>query len=178
MQFLPSAPLLTTRRLQLWQPRAGDLDDLVTLLSGDDMTRYLGPARADRQPQFDRLLRNGGSWALFGYGLFYVRRPDDPSIIGSCGVFRSHRGFGQGMDDVPEAGWIVRQDCWGQGIAAEAMAAALDWFDRTHGPQRMVCMIERGNVASERLADRLEFARYDTHAAEDGAALDLFERQA
>lgn len=170
-------PLLITERFELWQPAASDLADLVRLIEGEDMTRFLGPARADAFSQFERLTRNAGSWALYGYGTFYVRRRGEAQIIGNCGVFHSWRGFGKGMDDMPEAGWIVRQDCWGQGVAGEVMRAALAWFDETHGQRRIACMIEEGNVASEALASALGFARYARHAPEsEGRPLNLFER--
>jgi len=170
------APFLITDRFELWQPAAGDLDGLVRLLEGEEMTRFLGPARADPVSQCDRLLRNAGSWALHGYGLCHVRRPGDSAIIGSCGIFHSWRGFGKGMDDVPEAGWIVRRDWWGQKVAGEVMHAVLAWFDAARGQRRIACMIEQGNVASERVAAGLGFAWYDSHAADDGAVLNLFER--
>lgn len=175
---MTAKPVLATERFELWQPVAGDLEDLVSLLAGEGMTRFLGPARADHFSQSDRLLRNAGSWALHGYGTFYVRRPGAREIIGNCGVFHSWRGFGKGMDDVPEAGWIVRQDCWGQGVAGEVMRAVLPWFDQAHGPRRIACMIEQGNAASERLAAALGFAWYDSHDPEgDGRSLlNLFER--
>lgn len=173
-------PFLTTERFELWKPAADDLDDLVRLLEGEDMTRFLGPARADAFSQFERLSRNAGSWALYGYGICYVRRRGENEIVASCGVFHSWRGFGKGMDDAPEAGWIVRQDCWGQGVAREVMRTALRWFDETHGRRRVVCMIEDGNTASERLAAALGFVRYDCHEpeGEEGAVLNLFERTA
>lgn len=171
-------PFLTTGRLELWTPAAGDLDDLVRLLEGEGMTRFLGPARADAFSQFERMNRNAGSWALYGYGTFYVRRRGENGIIGNCGVFHSWRGFGEGMDDVPEAGWVVRQDCWGQGVAGEVMQAALRWFDETHGPRRIACMIEEGNTASERLAAALGFVRYGRREPEaaGGPGLNLYER--
>ena len=176
---MTTTPLLTTERFDLWLPRAGDLDGLVRLLEGEGMTRFLGPARADAFSQFERLGRNAGSWALYGYGTFYVRRRSEPEIIGNCGVFRSWRGFGKGMDDVAEAGWIVRQDCWGQGVAGEVMRAVLPWFDAAHGRQRVACMIEQGNVASERLAQALGFTFYDYYVADgegDRTVLNLYER--
>jgi len=171
-------PFLSTERFELWKPAASDLGDLVRLLGGDDMTRFLGPARADAFSQFERLSRNAGSWALYGYGTLYVRRRGEDGVIGNCGVFHSWRGFGKGMDDVPEAGWIVRRDCWGQGVAGEVMRAVLPWFDQTHGQRRIACMIEEGNKASERLAGALGFTRYGRHEAEDEsrAVLNLFER--
>lgn len=180
MTYSPLSPLLTTDRFELWKPAAADLDDLVHLLEGEDMTRFLGPARAEPLQQFDRLHRNAGSWALHGYGLLYVRRKGESGIIASCGVFHSWRGFGKGMDDVPEAGWIVRRDCWGHGVAGEVMRAVLPWFDQTHGSRRIVCMIEAGNTASERLATALGFTQYDSHPPADGEprTLSLYERVA
>ncbi|MEJ2408262.1 MAG: GNAT family N-acetyltransferase [Novosphingobium sp.] len=172
------APALTTNRFELWKPDASDLDDLIRLLEGDDMTRFLGPAQPTALSQFERLMRNAGSWALHGYGIFYVRRPGESGIIGSCGVFHSWRGFGKGMDDTPEAGWIVRRDWWGKGVAGEVMRTVLPWFDETHGPRRIGCMIEQGNTASEKLAAALGFVQYASHEAEDGGevVLNLFER--
>lgn len=170
--------LLTTDRFDLWTPDAGDLGGLVRLLEGEGMTRFLGPARADFPSQFERMSRNAGNWSLHGYGTFYVRRRGESEIIANCGVFHSWRGFGKGMDDVPEAGWIVRQDMWGQRVAGEVMHAALRWFDETHGPRRIACMIEEGNVASERVAARLSFVQYDRHmsATEPSTAVNLFQR--
>ena len=171
-------PVLTTDRFELWKPAAGDLDDLVHLLAGEDMTRFLGPARPTVLSQSERLLRNAGSWALYDHGIFYVRPRGESGIIGSCGVFHSWRGFGKGMDDVAEAGWIVRQDWWGKGVAGEVMRAVIPWFDDTQGCQRIACMIEAGNTASERLAAALGFVWYDSHEPEDGerTVINLFER--
>ena len=94
------------------------------------------------------------------------------------GVFRSHRGFGTelGLDDVPEAGWIIHPGHWGQGIAREAMEAALAWFDQTHGSQRIACMIEVGHAASEVLAAKLGFVEYARHQPEEGETVVLYER--
>ncbi|MEQ1498446.1 MAG: GNAT family N-acetyltransferase [Novosphingobium sp.] len=171
-------PLITTARLELWQPRLGDQADLFDLTLAEETRRFLGTFVPTQMDAFARLHRNAGSWALHGYGSFMVRLKAKGRIIGNCGVFRSHRGFGadQGLDDVPEAGWIVHQDHWGQGIAREAMEAALAWFDAEHGQQRIAAMIEEGHAASDALAQRLGFVRYGRHQPDDGAALVLYER--
>ena len=172
-----TALLLRTARFELWRPQATDLAGLVALVDDEETTRFLGPARATAHNQFERLTRNAGGWSLYGYGTAAVRLAGgDGAIIGSCGVFHSWRGFGKGMDDTPEAGWIVRRDHWGQGVAREAMTAILAWFDATHGLRRIACMIEEGNAASERLAATLGFAAYGAHELEDGANVRLFER--
>ena len=171
-----SGPLITTERLELWQPVAADLAGLHGLTLDDEMRRFLGKHTANEADSFSRLMRNAGSWALHGYGTFMVRRRGTAQIIGNCGIFRSLRGFGKGLDDVPEAGWIIHRSVWGQGLAKEAMRASLAWFDKTHGPQRIACMIEEDHAVSDRLALALGFVRYDRHVLEDGATVDLYER--
>ena len=173
-----SGPVLTTERLELWRPLADDLADLYDLTRDEETRRFLGGMEPSEMDSFARLLRNAGSWALWGYGVFMVRRKGEARIVATCGVFRSHRGFGTelGLDNVAEAGWIVHPDAWGQGVAREAMEAALVWFDAAHGPQRVACMIEEGHAASEALAGKLGFMRYGRHEPDGGRALALYER--
>lgn len=175
---MSAAPLITTAQLELWQPQARDLADLLELTRDEETRRFLGGFEPSEMDSFNRLLRNAGGWALYGYGIFMVRLRGKGRIIASCGVFRSYRGFGpdKGLDDVVEAGWIVHRDHWGQGIAGEAMEAALAWFDQTHGRQRVACMIDEGHAASDKLARKLGFQPYGRHAVDDGEALVLYER--
>lgn len=174
-----SEPLIVTARLALARPRATDLAAIAAIVAPDAMRRHLGPRESTLPDEFARLLRNAGSWALYGYGCFVVRLRDTDTVIGVCGVFHSWRGFDAAVtpsfDDVPEAGWIIAQPHWGQGYAGEAMCAALDWFDRTHGPRSSVCMIEHGNHASFAVARKLGYVARCDHQW-DGATLTLFER--
>ncbi|MBW8783893.1 MAG: GNAT family N-acetyltransferase, partial [Novosphingobium sp.] len=119
---------MTTARLELWQPAVGDEQGLYALTADAAMRQHLAFAEPSLADSGARLLRSAGSWALYGYGPLLLRRPSDARIIGNCGVFHSWRGFGKGMDNVPEAGWIVARDCWGVGYAGEAMRAILAWW--------------------------------------------------
>jgi RimJ/RimL family protein N-acetyltransferase len=169
--------MLTTERLELWRPQISDRPGLVALIAPEAVREFLGPAEASESDVFARQLRNAGSWALYGYGTFMVReKGGDGTIVGNCGVFRSFRGFGQGLDDVPEAGWILAEQSWGKGYAIEAMQAALAWFDREHGPQRIACMIEEGHEASAKIAVKLGFVEYARQEPEGERALVLYER--
>ena len=168
-------PLLRAGRFELWQPVAADHAALHALTLDPAMRAFLANHQPDEGDSFARLLRNGGSWAFYGYGTFMVRAPGRSRVIAHCGVFRSWRGL-PGLDDVPEAGWIVGQEHWGQGLASTVMETVLDWFDHTHGKQRIACMIEQGNLASERLAARLGFVAYHEHPGDDGRVLVLYER--
>ncbi len=173
---MSARPLLTTERLELWQPQIGDFAGIDAIYADPRTLEFLGTWTPSPADSFSRLLRNAGGWALYSYGIFCVRKRGEAQIIGTCGVFRSYRGFAEGLNDVPEAGWIVHPDHWGQGYAGEAMAAVMLWFDAVHGKQRVACMIEEGHAVSERLAAKLGFVEYARHKEPDEKPLVLYER--
>ncbi len=151
------APVLTTGRLELWRPQAGDRPLIEAMMEPAAVRQYLGAMEPSTPDVVARLLRNAGSWSLYGYGTFMVRERGQPAIVGNCGVFHSWRGLGDDFDDKPEAGWILAESHFGMGIAREAMEAALAWFDREHGPREVVCMISPDNAPSIALAGKLGF---------------------
>lgn len=172
-----SEPVLVTERLELWRPQAADRADLLAMMAPAAVREFLGVMERSEADVFARLLRNAGCWSLYGYGTFMVReRGGDGTIIGNCGVFRTFRGFAQGLDDVPEAGWILAEQARGKGYAMEAMQAAIAWFEREQGSQRIACMIEVGHKASAAVAAKLGFVEYARHEPEGERALVLYER--
>ena len=173
-----SGPVLVTARLELWRPQVSDRAGLRALIEPGEVRRFLGGMEPDDHDVFMRLLRNAGSWALYGYGTFVVRERGKADIVGSCGVFHSWRGFGRGMDDVAEAGWIVGKSAWGKGYAQEAMQAALAWFEREHGATATLCMIEQGHRASEAVAAKLGYAAFERVAERDERPLIVYRREA
>jgi RimJ/RimL family protein N-acetyltransferase len=177
MALTTGVPVLRTERLDLWHPAATDLAGLYAMVAPEAVRRFLGNRPTTMAEESARLLRNAGSWALYGYGTFVMRTRGADAILGICGVFHSWRGFGEGLDDVPEVGWILGEASWGKGLAGEAMRAVLAWFDEAHGPRRIACMIEEGHHASLRLAHALGFEAYAVHQAEgDERPLVLLER--
>lgn len=174
---MANEPFLTTDRLTLHKPELGDAWPMFAIVSHPQTGRFLGSANS-RADHFTRFQRNAGSWLLHGYGAFIVRLRGEPAQIGNCGVFHTFRGLGDDFDDRPEAGWILAADHAGKGYAAEAMRAALAWFESEHGPRRIVAMIAEGNHASMALADKLGFAPMRDALLPDGDAVRLFERLA
>ena len=173
-----SGPVLVTERLELWRPQASDREGLRKLIAPGAVRRFLGGMEPDDHDVFMRLLRNAGSWALYGYGTFIVRERGQSEIVGNCGVFHSWRGFGRGLDDIAEAGWIVAQSAWGKDYALEAMEAALAWFEREHGGKPTLCMIEEGHGASEAVAARLGYVACDRYEEKDERPLIVYRRAA
>lgn len=172
-----AAPLLETERLELWVPREADVWAMHAIVSEPETSRFLGLEQT-MAGHFNRFSRNAGSWLLYGYGSFILRERGRAEPIGHCGVFHTFRGLGEDFDDHPEAGWILRHDRAGRGLAREAMTAALAWFEREHGPQRIVAMIAPGNDASIGLAGRLGFIPLRDAVLPDGEAVRLFDRPA
>jgi len=168
-----AGPVLHTERLELRLPRAEDMQAMFAIIGDPQTGRFLGPcSMADH---FTRFMRNAGSWLAYGYGSFMVRLHGSDDVIGNIGIFHSWRGLGPDFDDCPEAGWILHRDHEGQGLAREAMEAVLHWFEHSHGPRRLVCMIAPENVASLGLAARLGFTPL-RKTAFGGEAVCLLER--
>lgn len=172
-----SGPFLTTDRLELWMPTAADMRPMFDILCQPETRRHFG-STVTLDDHFMRFCRNAGSWALYGYGGCMVRlRGGDGALLGNCGIFHSIRGVGEDFDDRAEAGWIIRQESTGQGIAAEAMRAMLDWFDAEFGHE-VVCMISPENAPSLRLADKLGFEPLRDTMLPGDEPIRLFRREA
>lgn len=172
--------MLITDRLELWRPAASDHAELCAMMQSEVTRRFLGTWQPTPADMHARLLRNAGSWALYGYGTFMVRergvKGRNARIVANCGVFHSWRGLGEDFDDQPEAGWIVAEDRAGLGYAGEVMQAVLAWFDAEHGPRRTVCVIDPANTPSIKLADRFGYLPLrDTEFG--GDPIRLFERK-
>lgn len=163
------------------KPRADDADRLFRLTEPEAMRTFLAISEPDPIDSFNRLLRNAGSWALFGYGIAMVEEKATGAFVGTCGIFRVDRGHGEDFN-MPEAGWIIAEEHWGKGYATEAMEGAIAWFQREHGTQSLGCMIEFGHVASDKVARKLGFRILrevmPDLEAEDPAHLVLYRRDA
>ena len=122
-----------------------------------------------------RLLRFVGHWSHFGYGLYLVEDRQSGDIVGEVGLARFHRGIGAEFDEAPEAAWRVLATRRGEGIAREAMRAALAWFDETHPIARTVCLIHVTNEPSIRVAHHLGYGQFGACEFKGHPAA-LFER--
>ena len=86
---------------------------------------------------------------------FAIRRPEAPGRhLGNVSIWHVSRTFRSG-----EIGYWIRTDETGLGIATEVTRAALRIGFEELGMHRMVLRIALGNVPSERVAQKLGFAR-------------------
>jgi len=168
-----SAPTLTTSRLTLRAHRESDFEDLYAMWADPDVTRFIGGTPSSREDSWSRLLRYGGQWAIVGYGFWAVTRTGEDRLIGDVGVMKTQRAMEPALT-APETGWCLAPAAHGQGLALEAMRAALSWADGQIGPASQ-CIIDPANAASIRVAEKLGYRR--THQAHyHGAAIDVWGR--
>jgi RimJ/RimL family protein N-acetyltransferase len=162
-----SAPPLETERLILREFAASDLDSHAATLSDPEVMRHLGGNPLAREDSWRRLACGAGLWRLLGIGGWAVELKADSRMVGHCGFFDFQRDMQPPIAGEPEMGWIFDRSVHGQGIAYEACARALLWADETLGAPSYPAIIDMGNIASMKLAEKLGFERQADGAYRD-----------
>lgn len=90
---MTAEPFLLTERLELWLPRASDLPGLHAMMQSDFTRRYLGAWEPTVADLYARMLRNVGSWRLYGYGTLIVRQRGQAA--NRCGCSSGAEAAGQ-----------------------------------------------------------------------------------
>jgi RimJ/RimL family protein N-acetyltransferase len=151
-------PILETPRLLLRGFREGDLEAQAATMADPEVVRHLGAAPHSREETWRRLLSATGLWSALGYGYWAVERKRDGACIGQAGFADMKRDMAPSIEGLPEMGWIFAPHAWGRGYALEAVAAGLEWADRTLGAPEIVAIIDPANAPSIRLAEKAGFA--------------------
>lgn len=171
---MTTGPTLTTDRLILTPKGVEDFDALCALWADADFTRFIMGHALSAEDVWYRLLRDMGHWAALGHGNWTIRLRDGGGYVGSVGVLDFRREVEPALN-APELGWGIAPRFQGQGLAFEALQAALQWADSTLKASRTVCMISPDNAPSIRLAQRVGYAPY-ADTTYKGAAVTLFQR--
>ncbi|MEH0638446.1 GNAT family N-acetyltransferase [Streptomyces bottropensis] len=155
----PPAPI-RTERLVLRESEAGDRAAFVELLASPEVHTYLGGPR--RHDELDRALpKVPERWP----GSFVVDL--DGAMIGQILLRRTPGHSRPAAAGKVDLGYLFLPRAWGSGYAAEACAAALDWFDGAVAGEPVVLTTQTANVRSMRLAARLGFTEVERFRAWD-----------
>lgn len=169
-------PVLTTERLTMTPVTLEDFADIRTLWSDEAFTQaIMGRGPFSEEEVWFRLLRDLGHWQAMGFGNWALRLTDGGAYVGSVGVLHYRRDCSPPLD-APELGWGIGMAFHGQGLAREALDAALAWTDHTLDATRTVCMINPDNAPSLKLADRVGYRIYAQATYHDHGVL-LLERR-
>lgn len=141
---------LLTSRLKLRTARADDLEAMHAVLSDARATRWWSTPPHETLEQTAEWLEG-----------MIARGPDQPDFVIETGG----RVVGKaGFFELPEVGYILHPDVWGQGLATEAVAAAVDHVFATRDVDVLTADVDPENAASIRLLERLGFV--ETGAAQ------------
>ena len=136
---------IVTARLTLRSARPDDLEAMHAVLSDPRATRWWSTPPHDSLEQtaawLDSMIANGPDHPDFVIEL-------DGLVIGKAGFWR-----------LPDVGYILHPDHWGQGIAGEAVAAAIDHVFATRDVDDLTADVDPDNAASIRLLERLGFVK-------------------
>lgn len=167
--------MIETARLILRPYGISDFDAFVRLVGDAAFMSLFDDKPLPREEAWHRLLRYAGHWALLGFGLFAIFERETGRHVGETGLADFHRGLGPAFDTFPEAAWVISSAHHGKGYASEAAGAAHDWFARTHGRARTVCIIKPENAGSLRVAEKLGYRRFGRTVYRD-KTFDMLER--
>jgi RimJ/RimL family protein N-acetyltransferase len=160
----PPAPI-RTERLVLRESEARDRPAVIELFASPEVGTYLGGAR----PR-DELERSVPELPGRRAGLFTVDL--DGAMIGMVTLDRrdvERPGHVRPDGGEAELGYLFLPHAWGHGYAAEACAAALDWFADTLPGEPVVLCTQTANTRAVRLAAKLGFTeveRFEEFGAE------------
>lgn len=155
----PSVRPRLTPRLMLRPFHRKDVNSVLEAVepSIDDLARWLPWARPGygRSDALAFIRDSAAAWQEGRAFDFAIRRIDDPEQhVGNVSVWFTSRAAAVG-----EIGYWVRTDETSNGLATEATARILEVaFDELE-MHRVVLRIAVGNVASERIAEKLGFTR-------------------
>ena len=132
--------MIRTDRLLLRRATWDDLDAVHRLLSDPRVMRYWSRPEHETLEETRHWLR------------FLIER--DGEVIGKAGAWK-----------LPEVGFLLHPDHWGQGLAFEAMTAVIAHVEAGQPAlPELTAEVDPRNTASLRLLDRLGFR--ETHRAE------------
>ncbi|TGY90117.1 N-acetyltransferase [Marinicauda algicola] len=151
------APRLETERLILRLHRAEDFEASAAMWANPDVVRHIGGQPSPRGEAWMRMLRYPGLWALLGYGYLAIEDKATGRFAGEAGLADFKREMSPSIEAIPEAGWALHPDFHGRGLATEAVGAVLGWADANLDARETCCIIDPGNTASVRVAQKLGF---------------------
>ncbi|TCO47684.1 RimJ/RimL family protein N-acetyltransferase [Kribbella antiqua] len=155
----PPEPI-RTERLVLRASEARDRSAFIELQASPEVHTYLGGPRP-RDELEREMPRVPGQWP----GSFVVDL--DGAMIGQVLLRRATEHGRPAAAGKADLGYLFLPRAWGFGYAAEACAAALDWFDRVLPGEPVVLHTQTANVGSMRLAAKLGFTEVERFHAWD-----------
>jgi len=142
-----------TGRLLLRGWREEDLEPYARMCADPEVMRFIGDGstltRERSEAQISRFLRH---WDERGFGLWALEEKESATFIGFAGLAHQE-DWAEGRHKT-EVGWRLDRVFWGGGLATEAAKAGVTYGFETLGLERIISIIQPGNMASRRVAEK------------------------
>jgi len=144
--------IFETKRLVLRHMIADDIDSLFALYSDPEVRRYFPEGTLSYEETKEEL-----EWFLNGHprhpelGLWATIHKESNQFIGRCGLLPWT------IEQRPEVevAYMVGKQYWGQGLGTEAAQAVLEYGFGRLRLSRLICLIDRENLASINVATKI-----------------------
>src|SRR5688500_3760338 len=144
--------ILETQRLLLRHPVRTDLDALFAFYSDPAVIQYIPDAPRSYEETREEL-----EWFINGHpkfpelGLWATIHKETEQFIGRCGLIPWTI---DGQHEV-EVAFALARAYWGQGLATEVARALVQYGFEYLNLSRLICLIDRDNQASIRVATKI-----------------------
>jgi RimJ/RimL family protein N-acetyltransferase len=159
---------LETERLVLRPFREDDVEPYRRMVNDPDTMAAMGGAEPVTAEHCWRMVATYlGHWTIRGYGPFAVEEKAGRALVGRVGPWSP--GGWPGIELI----WMIDRSRWGRGFATEAAAAARDFTLGGIGQTELISLVEPGNAASRRVAEKLG-ARPVRRVEHEGLTFDVY----
>ena len=160
--------VVETSRLLLRYQVLDDLESLLALYSDPEVIRYIPDApRTYAETKAELMWHRNGHPDHPELGLWATIHKETNEFIGRCGLLPWTIN---GQAEV-EVAYLIHKAYWGQGLGTEAAQAVLEYGFENLNLTRLICLIDKENVASRRVAEKIGMQFESTGADEMGPYL-------
>lgn len=147
-------PVLETPRTVMRAHALADFGDVADMWAEPEVVRHITGKPSSREDSWARLLRYIGHWTALRFGFWVVEDKRSGRYLSDVGFADFKRDIQPPLDGMAEAGWVLRPEAHGRGLATETVSAALDWADAHLEFDQTACLVAPANPASIRVAEK------------------------
>lgn len=146
--------VIETKRCFLREMVLEDLEELYQLYKDPDITRYMEGLYEERkkEEEYTKAYINN-MYRFYGYGMWLVIQKETGNIIGRAGL----NNVDIHGEPALELGYMIGKTYQNQGYAAEVCEGIIQFAAKGTGFSVLNCLIQKENVKSIRLAEKLGF---------------------
>jgi [ribosomal protein S5]-alanine N-acetyltransferase len=145
--------ILETERLCLRQLTADDAEFILRLLNEPSFIKNIGDRGVRTLEQAREFTVNNYivAYQKHGFGLYLIEVKESGAAIGICGLVK------RDALEHADIGYALLPEFAGQGYAIEAAQATVEYARKTLGINRLFAVVNRDNLSSIRLLEKLGF---------------------